>query len=105
MAKYLWNGATFVDRDGNPMVDPNAPYVRVLPQIISDIPEYRSPIDGKLIGSRSERRYDLEANNCREWAPEDSPTGGKIRNHRFAAKRGLQVSDEYRDLPQPEESV
>lgn len=102
MAKYLWRDGRFVDRDGNPMVDPAAPYVRVLPQVMSDIPEYRSPIDGSLITSRSHRRYDLEKNDCREWQPSDSPTGGKIRNHRFAAKRGLTVSEEYRDLPQPE---
>jgi hypothetical protein len=70
-------------------------------QVMSDIPEYRSPIDGSLIGSRSARRYDLEKNNCREWEPSDSPTGGKIRNHRFAKKWGLTVSEEFRDAPQP----
>lgn len=99
MAKYLWRNGRFEDAAGNPMVDPSAPYVRVLPQIMSDIPEYRSPIDGSLIGSRSARRYDLEKNNCREWEPSDSPTGGKLRNERFANKWGQQVSEEYRDLP------
>lgn len=103
MAKYTWNGKAFVDRDGNPMVDPAAPYFRVLPQIMSDIPEYRSPIDGSLIGSRSARRYDLEKNNCREWEPSDSPTGGKFKNERFAKKWGHQVSEEFRDLPLNEE--
>lgn len=99
MARYRFNGTTFVDADGNPMVDPNAPYVRVVPQIIGDIPEYRSPVDGKLITSRSQRRDDLERNNCREWEPSDSPTGGKFKNARFAAKvPGAQVAEEYRDL-------
>lgn len=99
MARYIWNGSTFVDLDGNPMVDPSAPYVRAVPQIMRDIPEYRSPIDGRLISSRSQRRYDLEANNCREWEPSDSPTGGKFRTERMARKYGGLVAEEYRDLP------
>jgi hypothetical protein len=81
------------------MVDPSAPYVPVVPQIISDIPEYRSPIDGSLITSRSHRRYDLEKNNCREWEPSDSPTGGKFRSERMARKWGGVVAEEHRDNP------
>lgn len=99
MAKYLWNGKAFVDGEGNPMVDPSAPYVPAIPQIMRDIPEYRSPVDGALISSRSTRRYDLEKNNCRDWEPSDSPTGGKFRNERFARKiPGAVVAEEYRDL-------
>lgn len=101
MARYVWNGTEFVDDDGNPLVDRNAPYVPVTPMIIGDIPEYRSPIDGTLIGSRSQRRYDLERHGCREWEKSDSPTQGKFRNARFAAKWGVEVSEEYRDLPDP----
>jgi hypothetical protein len=99
MARFVFNGTEFVDSDGNPMVDRSAPYVPVVPQIMRDIPEYRSPIDGTLISSRSSRRYDLERNNCREWEPSDSPTGGKLRNARFANKIGKPVAEEYRDLP------
>lgn len=99
MATYKWNGTEFVDRDGNPMVDRAAPFVPSVPQVMRDIPEYRSPIDGSMITSRSHRRYDLEKNNCREWEPSDSPTQGKLRNARFARKIGQQVADEYRDHP------
>ena len=67
-----------------------------VPYIISDIPEYRSPIDGRPITTRSERRDDLARNNCVEYEPSMSPTKGKIRNKAFAAKRGLQVSEEFR---------
>lgn len=66
------------------------------PMIISDIPEYASPIDGRMITTRSERRDDLKRNNCVEYEPSMSPTKGKIRNKEFAAKRGLQVSEEFR---------
>jgi hypothetical protein len=39
--------------------------------------------------------------------PDESPTKGKLRNKSFTAKRGLSVSDEYRDYDrstQPKES-
>jgi hypothetical protein len=48
----------------------------VMPNVISDIPDYSSPIDGRMITSRSERRDDLKRNICK--------------------KRGLQVSEEFR---------
>lgn len=67
-----------------------------LPMIISDIPPYASPIDGRMITSRSERRDDLKRNNCVEWEPSMSPTKGKYRNKAFCEKRGLQVSEEFR---------
>lgn len=67
-----------------------------LPTVMSDIPEYASPIDGRMITSRSARRDDMARNNCVDARDFPSPTGGKIRNKDFAAKRGLQVSEEYR---------
>lgn len=67
-----------------------------MPMIISDIPTYRSPVDGRVISSRSERRDDLKRHNCVEWEPSMSPTKGKYRNKEFCKKRGLQVSEEYR---------
>jgi len=68
-----------------------------MPAVISDIPEYRSPIDGKPITSRSERRDDLKRNNCVEWEPSLSPTKGqrKFKNPDFCKKRGLQVAEEF----------
>jgi hypothetical protein len=72
----------------------NAPLA--LPTIISDIPEYKSPIDGRVITSRSERRDDLKRNNCVEFEPSMSPTKGKYRNKAFCDRRGLKVSEEFR---------
>lgn len=93
--RYVWKEDGFYDREGNPMAKPYAGQV-VMPSVQSDIPEYRSPIDGKLITSRSHRREDLARNNCVDARDIPSPTGGKIRNKRFAAKYGLQVSEEFR---------
>lgn len=38
-----------------------------VPFIQPDISGYTSPIDGKWIGSRAQRREDLKRNNCVEW--------------------------------------
>ena len=68
----------------------------VAPSVMSDIPGYLSPIDGRPIGSRSERRDDLKRNNCVEYEPSLSPTKGKFRNKQFCEKRGIQISEEFR---------
>lgn len=91
MTRYVWDKATFTFRDrktGEPMQvkDPNA---ICMPMICSDIPEYRSPIDGKLITSRSHRREDLKRNGCIEVDPPKRPRG--FKNKRFAAKHNLPI--------------
>ncbi|EHH07546.1 hypothetical protein ATCR1_06756 [Agrobacterium tumefaciens CCNWGS0286] len=98
MAVYVSRNGQMVDKaTGEPMLTPEQRAAPVpVPMIISDIPEYRSPIDGRVISSRSERRDDLKRNGCVEYEPSMSPTKGKIRNKAFAAKRGLQVSEEFR---------
>ncbi|WP_312809341.1 hypothetical protein [Agrobacterium cavarae] len=91
------NGVMVDKATGQPMLskeDMERPVA--VPFIISDIPEYRSPVDGRVINSRSDRRDDLKRNGCVEYEPSMSPTKGKIRNKAFAAKRGLQVSEEFR---------
>jgi len=62
VATYKWDGQTWVcKRTGEPMDIPERSEV-CAPIVRSDIPEYRSPIDGKLISSRSTRREDLKKN-------------------------------------------
>lgn len=59
------------------------------PMTYGDTPGYRSPIDGSWIEGRRARRYDLEKNNCVD-AGDFGPKGGrKLKNKRFAEKRGL----------------
>lgn len=95
---YVFRNGGFVDKQtGEPMLtDEDRKKPLAMPMVISDIPEYRSPIDGRPITSRSERRDDLKRNNCVEYEPSLSPTKGKIRNKRFAKKYGLQVSEDFR---------
>jgi hypothetical protein len=94
--RYVWRNGEFVDRStGERMEKPFAGQI-VMPTVISDIPAYASPIDGRMITSRSERREDLKRNNCVDARDFPSPTGGKFKNKRFCEKRGLQVSEELR---------
>lgn len=97
MAVYVRNrDGIYVDKaTGEPMALPKRDVV-AMPMIISDIPDYISPIDGKLVSGRVQRREDLKRNNCVEWEPSMSPTKGKYKNEAFCKKRGLQVSEEFR---------
>lgn len=93
--RYVWTKAGFVDAQGEKMPIPERDGV-CSPMVLSDIDPVRSPIDGKMITSRSALRYELEKHGKRIQEPSESPTKGKIRNKAFAAKRGLNVSEEYR---------
>ena len=70
-----------------PMVEPGAPLAT--PMTFGDTPGYQSPIDGKWIEGRRARKYDMESNNCVD-ANDISPTPRKLKNERFAKKRGLE---------------
>jgi hypothetical protein len=91
MATYKWVNGNWIDKATGEAMEVEdrvcAPMVR------SDIPEYRSPIDGKLISSRSTRREDLKKNGCVEWEPGLSKRPGGLGNPRFAAKHGMPLSE------------
>ncbi|PLP58248.1 hypothetical protein CYK37_15140 [Mesorhizobium loti] len=95
MSRYVFRDGHFRDLEtGAPMQLPAGPLAR--PGITRPMPEYASPIDGRVISTRHDRREDMKRNNCVEAGDMPSPTGGKIRNKAFAAKRGLKVSEDYR---------
>ena len=98
MAVYVNRNGRMVDKaTGEPMLTEEQRLQPIaVPHVISDIEAYTSPIDGRVINSRSDRRDDLKRHGCVEYEPSMSPTKGRIRNKAFAAKRGLQVSEEYR---------
>lgn len=72
-----------------PMVDPFAPFKPVTPMTIPDIEPYQSPVSGEYIGGRRSKVDDLKRHNCIDAAELPSPTGGKLKNKRFAEKHGL----------------
>lgn len=93
--RYVWRNGCFRNpKTDEPMPIPERTEV-CAPRVQSDIPEYRSPIDGKLIGSRSTRRYDLEKNGCVEMDPPKKKRG--YINPNWALKRGLQLREEVRE--------
>ena len=67
MASYIW------DMSASRWVAPHE-YARPIraaaefpcPMVVRDIEPYASPIDGRMITSRSERREDLRKNGCVE---------------------------------------
>jgi hypothetical protein len=77
---------------------PGLERVLVPPMVLTEQFEaFISPATGKPITSRAEHRYDLAASGCRVMEPDESPTKGKLRSKSFTDKRGLTVSEEYRD--------
>lgn len=84
---------------GEPMNPPDQDWRPVTPQIIGDIEPYQSPIDGSYVSGRRAKRDDLAKNDCIDAADLPSVTGGKLKNKRFAKKRGLEhlLSDEARE--------
>lgn len=96
MAVYVWSERGFVDKStGEAMHIPERDGV-CCPRVESDIEPYRSPIDGRLITSRSQQREDLAKNGC-VLAPPSKRKGGGYNNPSFAVKRGLPLSEEARD--------
>ena len=100
MARYVFNGERFVDRDtGEPMAIPDRAGLCV-PQIVADIEPYLSPVDGKYVSGRAAKRDDLKRTNCVEYDDLPRPKGlapkGKFRNKRFAAKHNLPQAEDAR---------
>ena len=94
--RFVWREGQFVDPlSGQPMDMPERDGV-CCPRVMSDIEPYASPIDGKMITSRSARRYDLESNNCHEVDP-PSKKGRGYKNPNFALKRNLPLTEEARE--------
>lgn len=59
--RYVWDKAT------KQLVEVSAGKPRALHFIQDDLPGYDSPIDGKWIEGRKQRREDLKRSNCRPW--------------------------------------
>jgi hypothetical protein len=41
--------------------------VRLAPDVMPDLPAYRSPVDGRLVDGRAQRREDLKRHGCRPY--------------------------------------
>jgi hypothetical protein len=61
--------------DASTYQEPECP----VPYIMGDTPEYTSPIDGRLISGRKQRREDLKRNDCVEYDPGMREDAKRIR--------------------------
>jgi hypothetical protein len=95
--KYVYRGGWVDPETNEPMPIPKRDGV-CMPMIQSDIEPYKSPIDGRLIGSRTARRDDLARNGCVPYEPIGKMPKG-ISNPKYAAKYGMQhlLTEEARD--------
>lgn len=85
MTRYTWKDGCFRDAAGEPMPIPEREGV-CMPQVLSDTPEYISPVTGKPVDGRAARREDLKRSGCIE-APPRKERGYK--NLRFIQKHNI----------------
>lgn len=93
----VWNHATGESYDPRERTPERSGRI----QIIKDIPEYVSPVNGKVIGSRSERREDLKRTGCREADPSEKSWWERERQKRATAQEKAwerAVEDTYRRM-------
>lgn len=52
------------------------------PYIMSDVPDYTSPVDGRLVSGRKQRREDLKRHGCVEYDPGVKDDAKRIKKQR-----------------------
>lgn len=75
-------------RDGEPF-EVTADYVREPrgPLVIGDLPSYQSPIDGKWVDGRVQRREDMKRSGSRPWEGIDQEKKEAARLAQYAEQR------------------
>jgi len=59
--RYLQINGELVEVTQDYRQESNSPFV------MGDLPDYESPIDGRIISGRAQRREDLRRSGCRPW--------------------------------------
>ncbi len=78
MTRYVWRDDGFYNRATGERME--APDRVCLPAVVSDV-TYKSPLSGKEVTSRSQRREEMKVYNVREVAPDEyKPTYRKKEN-------------------------
>jgi hypothetical protein len=70
-----------------PIGEPHGLPARLAPDVMPDLPAYESPIDGRVIDGRAQRREDLRRHGCR---PYESGETEDAQRRREAADRRLE---------------
>lgn len=61
----------YVQVPGGELIEVKPDYqspARQAPHVHADLPDYTSPVDGRVVHGRKGRRDDLKRHGCREWA-------------------------------------
>ena len=102
MTVYRWDSARmkFVDKISGelmPIKDDNAV---CCPMVISDTPEYRSPVTGKPVDGRRARREDLARSGCVPFEPLTNRPRG-CGNPKLAKKYNVKLDEAAFYRPKP----
>lgn len=74
------------------------------PRVVPDIQAYQSPIDGRVINSRAQRREDLRRNGCVEYEPSMKEHAARARareEQELDAAVDATVEKEIYEMPAP----
>ena len=100
MATFIYNGTEMVNKaTGEPMLSAADRAKPPQTPMVQEFKAYSCPITGKDITDPSMHKANLKAHNCVEAKEISNGLNGEIKNHAFAKKRGLTVSDKYMDTP------
>jgi hypothetical protein len=86
MARYLWTGDGFVSRETGEPMQVNRSAI-CAPYVVSDTPAYVSPVTGKTIDGRSERREEMKRHDLIELPPPAKKRG--VYSEKMAKKYNL----------------
>lgn len=94
MTTYRWDSSIrkFVDKQTGVLMAIKDDNAICRPMVISDTPEYISPVTGKPVDGRRARRDDLARSGCVPFEPLSNRPRG-ISNPKFAAKHGLKLDE------------
>lgn len=65
----------------------------VAPAVWDDLPAYESPIDGRVIDGRRQRREDFKRNSCRPWEGREQEQKQADRNRAEQDRRTDQLAE------------
>lgn len=57
------------------------------PYVMGDLPDYESPVDGRVVHGRAGRREDLRRHGCRPWEGMEAERAEATRQRAYDAQR------------------
>lgn len=99
MATFVLRNGEMVNKaTGEPMLSAEERARRPQAPQVMGFQAYNCPITGKEIRTLGQHNANMARHGCVEYNEIAKPMGGKIKNHAWAKKRGMKVSEEFRDI-------